>query len=60
MNQEGEVPIKDLSQTFEQSLYLTDKPQSPPFDHHQPLPPVTMSNQPGTQPVAKTSEIHLG
>ena len=57
MNQGEEVPIEDLSQTFEHSLHLTDKPQSPPFDHHQPLPPVTMSNQPAVQP--RISEIHL-
>ena len=57
-----EIPIEDLSQTFEHSLHLTDEPQSPPFDHHQPLPPVTMSNQPTTQAnqPARTSEIRLG
>ena len=59
MNQGEEVPIEDLSQNFEHSLHLTDEPQSPPFDHHQPLPPVTMSNQPGAQQ-PRVSEIRLG
>ena len=50
-----EVFIEDLFQNFEQSLHLKDQSQSPPFDHHQPLPLITMSNQ----PVTKTSEIRL-
>ena len=52
-----EVPIEDLSQTFKHSLHLTDEPQSPPFDHHQPLPPVTMSNQPMTQQTAQQPRV---
>ena len=39
--------IADLSQHFDQSLHLKDQPQSSPFNHHQPLPPLShMSNQP--------------
>ena len=42
-----EDPVANLSQHFDQSLHLKDQPQSSPFDHHQPLPPlVQMSNQP--------------
>ena len=55
-DQGEEVFIEDLSQNFEQSLHLEDEPQSPSFDHHQPLPSITMSNQ----PAAKVSETCLG
>ena len=41
-----EDPIVDLTQHFDQSLHLEDQPQSSPFDYHQPLPPLPMSNQP--------------
>ena len=52
-----EDPVADLSQHFDQSLHLEDQPQSSPFDHHQPLPP--MSNQP-TAATARTSKLCLG
>ena len=52
-----EDPIADLSQHFDQSLHLEDQPQSSPFDYHQPLPPLPMSNQPTA---TQTSELHLG
>ena len=53
-----EDPIVDLSQHFNQSLHLEDQPQSSPFDYHQPLPPLPMSNQPAA--ATQTSKLHLG
>ena len=55
--EEGNL-VADISQHFDQSLHLEDQPQSSPFDYHQPLPPLTMSNQPATAP--RVSELRLG
>ena len=56
---EEEDLIADLSQHFDQSLHLKDQPQSSPFDYHQPLPPLLMSNQPAVA-TTQTSELRLG
>ena len=50
--------IENLSQHFDQALNFGEQPQSTPFNHHQPLPPlspITMSNA----PTSRTSELHL-
>ena len=55
--------IVDLSQHFDQSIHLKEQPQSSPFNHHQPLPPLPqMSNQPtaAAAPTTQMSELHLG
>ena len=55
--------IADLSQHFDQALNLGGQPQSTPFDHHQPLPPlspVTPVNISTSTSTAKLSELCLG
>ena len=52
--------IVDLSQHFDQSLHLKEQPQSSPFNHHQPLPPLPqMFNQPAAAPATQMSELCL-
>ena len=62
---EEEGLIADLSQHFDKSLHLEDQPQSSPFNHHKPLPPLAqMSNQPTAAVATVTtpwvSELCLG